>query len=161
MFFKALLKRLDSCLIPKTSFSEAGGRVSVQPKSEETIHFFVIDDDINPDCTLRQDLGIVGAICDLLVSYAKENKKLLCLVELKGKNLRRAVEQVANTYKYLRKSLSQPQLQQIKWKAYIHQHGSSPSKTDRDWIKNRLERGFGKNNYCVSRASDLGNFLRQ
>lgn len=160
MSFDILTQRLNPCLISGTSFSDAGGRVSIKPASGETVLFFVIDDSINPGCIFRQEFGIVGVICDLLVAYAKENKKLICLVESKGKNIKRAVEQIINTFNHIRKFLKQAQIDPINWKAYIYQHGSSPNRTDRDWIKNQLEKVFGQGNWRVSRDSNLGNFLR-
>ncbi len=93
---------LLTCLKSGKSFGEGKARVSVsRPKeyaSKETVIFFSTDDQSNEKSTLRDDLGVNGALCDLVVFYAPDNgdKKVLCLVELKGKNIKPAVEQVTN-----------------------------------------------------------------
>jgi len=162
MTFEAFLARLKSCLISGTSFSDVGGRVRVKPKPNEVVFFFVIDDNTNSNCLFRQKFKVKGMICDLLVSYSNESNRLLCFVEAKGKNVKHAVRQILNTYRHLRRSLGQSELlQQIGLKAYVYQHGSAPSNTDRTWIKQQLERNFGRGNYRVSRNSDLGSFLRK
>jgi hypothetical protein len=65
----------------KTSFTENGATVRVLPESSETILFFPID-----KCNLGSHLwkGQEGkSICDLIVYYAKEDRRVLCFVELK------------------------------------------------------------------------------
>ena len=101
MPFNTLL--LTGCFLPgKTSFTEDGVQLSLQPESGETVLFFSIDDQSNPNCKFRQVLGIQNdkKICDLIVFYAKENERIICFVELKGSKLGTAVEQVTNTDKY-------------------------------------------------------------
>jgi len=103
MPFNTLL--LSCCLLPgKTSHIENGVNVSLQPASGETVLFFHIDEQSNPNCKFRQLLGLNQEgmkICDLIVFYAKENERIICFVELKGGDIKTAKEQVINTYTYL------------------------------------------------------------
>jgi hypothetical protein len=163
MALNVVHRLLRNCLIPGTSFKESGVQVHVNPKRDESVCFFHIDDQSNPDCTLRQDLGITGAICDLIVSYARQSKEVLCLVESKGKDLEHAAEQVINTcqhlWRYLEQVLEAKSFQRIEWRAYIRQHGSAPTLRMRR-AKARLE-AFSKFSKCaVSRNPDLGRFLQ-
>jgi hypothetical protein len=147
---------LVSCLIPDTHFSEKGCRVSVVPEVDEIILFFVIDDQSNPNCALRRTLGIErGTTCDVLVWYVKGNqiRRVSCLVELKGSNVKKAGDQIKNVYRLLQ-AMFPPQ---IEWKAYILLHGSAPRETIA--VKRDLEKTLhGK---CeIKRNPDLGKFLR-
>lgn len=152
---------LLTSLTSKTSFAESGGRVSVEAESGEVVLFFNIDNEI-----ARQGLNIQGLICcDCLVFYAREaeKKKILCLVELKGSNLKHAVKQITTTHKHLKEALQhssgRDHLKHVTWKAYIFQHGQSPKDTIR--YKAQLEEAFGKNNVEILRKEDIGPFLRK
>ncbi|MBE8990564.1 hypothetical protein [Nostoc sp. LEGE 12450] len=154
---------LSSCFLPgKTSYTENGVEINIKPSSGETILFFLIDNQSNPNCKLRQLLGLEQEgmkICDLIVFYAKENKRIICFVELKGSDIKTATKQVIITHTYFKKLLkqSEPSLSFIP-KAYIKSNSSVPQEIDK--YKQELKREFGENNYDISRNSDLGNFLR-
>ncbi len=159
---------LLTCLIPGTSVSEHSGRVSVKPQPGEIVLSFVVDDQTNRDSTLRQDLGIVGPICDCVYYYIKGDKKVLCLVELKGSNVKHAVEQIINTFQRLKQSLGactlrrkcRPRFLQIDWRAYVYIHGSVPRNIKPE--QKTLAREFGKGQFLITtRGRDLGRFLRQ
>lgn len=154
-----------ACLLPGTSLSDSGtgGRVSLQPQSGELALFFDIDNSI-----ARSDLGVTGALCDGLVLYQNNGENTLCLIELKGgSDIKRAVEQVINTQAHLKQALSKAlkgktgyrAAENIQWKAYICQHGSSPKDFKR--FANELEKAFGRNNYRVQHDKDLSGFLRR
>ena len=153
---------LLTCLSSKTSFTESGGRINLRPLPEELALFFSID---SP--SKRKDLKIQGAICDYLVFYMRGNEKVLCLVESKGRHLERGVEQVINTHKQLKKLLAdslkqsscESHLSLITWKAYIYQHGSTPSEAKQQVKK--LKDNFGNKNYEISHNEDIGPFLRK
>ncbi|MEH2093250.1 hypothetical protein [Nostoc sp.] len=161
MPFNTLL--LSCCLLPgKTSYKENGVEVSLQPASGETVLFFMIDNQSNPNCKLRQLLGLNQEgmkICDLIVFYAKESKRIICFVELKGGDVKTAQGQVITTYTYFKKLLkkSEPSLNFIA-KAYIKSNGSAPQEIDK--YKQELKQTFGEGNYDISKNSDLGDFLR-
>ncbi len=152
-------------LITETSLSESGIEVTMNQRAGEKILFFVIDKQ-----SVRQYLGLQGKICDGLVFYTRkdENKKIFCLVELKGSNLNDAVDQVISSYVQLKKSLEQsltnmsseklPLLGMINWKAFIRLRGGSPKDVKRH--KKRLEATFGRGNYDIKEDKDLGKFLR-
>lgn len=153
---------LLTCLTSKTGFTASGGRVSLHPLPGEIALFFSID---SP--SKRKDLKIQGAISDYLVFYVKGDEKVLCLVESKGKDLDHAIEQVINTKIQLRNSLldslkrgsCESYLQMITWKAYIYQHGSTP--TEKKQSTKRLKDTFGNKNYDISHNEDIGDFLRK
>ncbi|MFN4875491.1 MAG: hypothetical protein ACK5GT_03355 [Aphanizomenon sp.] len=154
---------LSCCLLPgKTSHKEDGVEVSLQPASGETVLFFHIDEKSNPNCKFRQLLGLDREgmkICDLIVYYAKDNERIICFVELKGGDIKRATEQVKTTYYYFNEFLKKFN-SSLKFtaKTYIVCDGSAPQEFDR--YKEELKAKFGEGNYRIYRDSDLGNFLR-
>lgn len=156
---------LLTCLKSGKSFSEGRARVRVsRPKeyaSKETVLFFSVDDQSNPRSTLRDDLEMEGALCDLVVFYAPDSgdKKVLCLVELKGKDIKHAVEQVTNTCRSLKNNFNKTHIQQITWKAYIRTTGGAPKNTKQDMDKG-LAKSFDKNNYKISNEENIWEFLR-
>lgn len=161
MPFNTLL--LSCCLLPgKTSYKEDGVEVSLQPASGETVLFFHIDEKSNPNCKFRQLLGLDREgmkICDLIVFYAKESERIICFVELKGKDINTAKEQVINTYTYLDKFLKKTDSSlSFTPKTYIVCNSSVPQELDK--YKKELKNKFDEGNYEISRNSDLGNFLR-
>ncbi|WP_414752068.1 hypothetical protein [Anabaena sp. CCY 9910] len=161
MPFNTLL--LSGCLLPgKTSHREDGIEIRIEPVSGETVLFFSIDPEKNPSCKLRQLLGLdqVGMkSCDLIVFYATENKNIICFVELKGRKIENAKEQVINTYTYFKKVFkqSEPSLDFVP-KAYIISNSSLPKEMDK--YKQELKTIFGEGNYDINRDPDLGSFLR-
>jgi len=161
MPFNTLL--LSGCLLPgKTSHKEDGVEIRVEPTTGETVLFFSIDSEKNPNCKLRQLLGLDQAgmkSCDLIVFYATDSKKIICFVELKGSKIDVAKEQVINTYNYFKNCLKKAETS-LKFipKAYIKFDSSLPKELDK--YKQELKATFGEGNYVISRDSDLGKFLR-
>ncbi|MFM2063157.1 MAG: hypothetical protein RLZZ507_2827 [Cyanobacteriota bacterium] len=161
MLFNHLL--LSGCLLPgKTSHKEDGVEVTLQPASGETVLFFHIDEKSNPNCKFRKLLGLDQEgmkICDLIVFYAKENERIICFVELKGKDINTAKEQVINTYTYFDKFLKKTDLS-LKFtpKTYIRSNVAAPQEIEE--YKKELKAKFGEGNYDISKNSDLGAFLR-
>ncbi len=154
---------LSGCLLAgKTSHKEDGVEVSLQPASGETVLFFHIDEKSNPNCKFRQLLGLDREgmkICDLIVFYAKDNERIICFVELKGKDINTAKEQVINTYTYFKNFLKKaaPSLT-FTPKTYIRSNVSAPQEIEE--YKKELKTNFGEANYDISKNSDLGDFLR-
>ncbi|MEA2045364.1 MAG: hypothetical protein U9N48_02385 [Euryarchaeota archaeon] len=149
-----------TCLKYGTSFDEHGANVHVKGgRSDGTVLFFSVDDQSNPRSTLREDLKIEGKICDLLIFYAPKGSdtKVLCLVELKGSDITRAVKQIKSTYQSLKSTFNRTHLQEIEWKAYVLTTGSSPRNIKEN--KNRLIETFDKKNCDISRKSDLTGFI--
>jgi hypothetical protein len=83
---------LTSCLLPDTTrFKENKTYVEITPRDDETILFFCIDNKSRGNARCAGcNLGAYlwnnqegQRICDLLVFYARENRRVLCFVELK------------------------------------------------------------------------------
>jgi predicted DNA-binding transcriptional regulator len=151
-----------NCLIHGTSFSEKGPHVRVKPGPGETVLFFHVDEQRNRECGLRQALEMQGGkICDLVVFYSHRDndKKVLCLVELKkGSDVDRAAKQVTNIYQNFRRSLTRSLQQRIDWRAYIYMEGSAPKNIKK--VRRDLEKTFGRDKIKITGESDLGRFLR-
>lgn len=161
MPFENLL--LSSCLLPgQTYFKESKASVKVEPLAGETILFFNIDDQSNPGCKLRQILwGIEKGqkMCDLMVFYAKDSKRVICFVELKDNigDLGHATEQVINTYNTFKVHLQKSYTA----KAFISACGGSSPREHEEYQRELLKE-FGKNNFDVNNRSNdaLGDLLR-
>lgn len=169
MPFNTLL--LTECLVVgETSFGDrdTGVSITLDRQKCETILLFNIDDESNPKCQFRKLVGIKkeegGKICDLMIFYAKDNKKILCFVELKGSGkLGDASEQVISTCQHFKKFLKQQFSQKISLeiKAFLLLKGSPPQEVDRDRYREKLEQTFGRKNYTISKDENgIGNFLR-
>lgn len=161
-----LLDILSPCLIPGTSFTDNGITVNVRPKKGESVKFFAIDEKSNPKSTIRKELGMQGRICDLVVYYLKEanHEDALCFVELKGKKIDDALEQIIETSKALEGCREAENPGNMKWKAYILIGIASPVRIDPAIIK-ILKAKFGDKDigWRITKKNDkddLGNFLR-
>jgi hypothetical protein len=156
---------LLTCLLPGTHFTESGNAVSIQRQLQEIILFFSIDDQSNATCALRQSLSLTSRICDLLVFRASFSDRrvesiTLCLVELKGRDVDGALEQIENIYdvfSHRLRSLSRPQCG-INWKAYIKVRVGSPINYNKRTISKLKQKGL---RVRVRREKDIGDFLRQ
>lgn len=154
---------LMSCLLPgQTIFQDSKATVKVEPKADETILFFNIDEQSNSRCQFRQLLwgNQQGQkICDLIVFYARERERVICFVELKDNkaDLNTAIKQLINTYNEFKRHLELPYTA----KAYVYAHQGSSNKKDQEY-KNKLAKAFRKGNFKISTKSDndIGDFLR-
>ena len=162
-FFNATLQ---ACFIEGTRVRESGLIVSTEVLAGETILFFHIDCEDG-----RNSLGIAGKgakICDYLVFYTKDDdsKEIICLLELKGKDLNSAIEQIIQTYRNIHVMAKEhlgKHVQQIRWKTCICMHGQAPRNRQSD--RDTLIRVFGKENvrikHGVKHDAELGFFLRE
>ncbi|MEW6351914.1 MAG: hypothetical protein AB1646_22925 [Thermodesulfobacteriota bacterium] len=163
MPFERLL--FTSCLLPgKTDFVENKAKVEIRPEPGETILFFCIDDQSKgaDGCELRKDLwnGRQGErICDLLVFYAKEDRRVLCFVELKdsGSDSGKATEQIINTYKAMESRLLLRNHYSIQ-AFLIGYQGSAPKEHRR--YEDKLKKVFKDNFILNGRKDDFAPFLR-
>jgi len=166
---------LLTCLTLGRSCSESGIRVQMSSKPGEVALFFDIDEQTNPSSTLRRDLGMEGGICDCIVYYVQENRKVICFVELKGRDVKHAGDQVLNTYGYFKRSLDKrlrslskacrSQLGKIEWMGLICYSSAAPSGDVRA-VSNRFRKEFGKGKYSIKsisskRSYDLGDLVRK
>lgn len=161
-----LLDILRPCLITGTSFTDNGITVNIRPQKGEFVKFFAIDEKSNPRSTIRKDLGMRGRICDLAVYYLKEANRehALCFVELKGKKIDDALEQIIETFEALAKCPEAENPGSMKWKAYILIGIASPVRIDPATIK-ILKAKFGDKDigWRITKKNDrddLGGFLR-
>jgi hypothetical protein len=104
MPFNILL--LNHLLCNQTSYGEEGTKISIDRKNDENIFFFHLDNDKQD--TLKSYLGLREErefICDLLIYYHKKEKeptkRVLCLAENKGKDVKHGIEQIENIYNAL------------------------------------------------------------
>ena len=94
-------------------------------ESDETLLFFDIDDQTNPCCKLRELFWKENEeghlLCDLLVFYAKGNKRIFCFVELKknkGK-IHKSGQQLISTYDAFKRKIAIPFQNEYIAKAFI------------------------------------------
>lgn len=159
---------LQSCCQKGTSVNESGLTVSTERLPGEIILFF------HTDCPEgRKSLSMVGEgvkVCDYLVLYLKdgEDREIVCFLELKGKNLGDAKEQVFSTEQRVlalaKEKISQERLKSsIGWKVCICLHGQAPRNRTR--IEDELKDKFGKDNvrikHGVKHDKLFGEFLRK
>jgi hypothetical protein len=160
-------EKLHKVCIEGTHVRESGLVVSTEKLPGETISFFKIDSTDGRKCLLMIEERI--QICDYLVFYAKDNqnREVICFLELKGKKLDIAVQQVISTHQYFKELLkstgTQKQSQHLTYKACICLHGHAPRNDQRS--EKSLIDIFGKENirikHGVKHYKLLGAFLRE
>lgn len=167
MLFDYLL--LSGCLLPnRYSYSENGVKIELQPQSGELILLFHIDDQSNRDCKFRRVLELDNQgmkMCDLIVFYAKDSTRNICFIELKGRDIETAIQQINNTYKYFHAKLNQSNacnlVPEVNTKACIVSRACVPIKPlDSYTSYKELKYNFGKENIYISKSSSLDRFLR-
>ncbi len=125
----------------------SGLTVSIEREEDEVIYFFRTDCDEGNWC-LGMNKVEKEKCSDYLVFYTKEKSvnEVFCLLELKGKDIQRAKQQVINTHEYinalLKDKISQAQMQYFVWSVYICLSNSAPQETQR--VQNELTALFGK-----------------
>jgi hypothetical protein len=152
---------LHCLLVGKTSCGESGANIRVDPEAGETILFFRIDDDL---CPLQKEMSEgqnQGKICDVIIFYAKkgEERRTLCLVELKRGQTGTAPEQIKKTYDFLSKKLKRIYSGKIQFKACIRSHSSSSQ--DKRAIEELKDIFGGNGNVKITQNEDIGAFLRR
>ncbi|MFI3156641.1 MAG: hypothetical protein QX199_10830 [Methylococcaceae bacterium] len=130
MLLETLL--LSPCFLTgKTSHTDSKTTLTVNKghiENDETVLFFHIDDQSNKCCKFRKSFlpkhdGC--SLCDLLVFYAKGDKRVFCFVELKDnkKDLVKAKDQLISTYDAFKAHIA-PQFK-FDTKAFICSSGGS------------------------------------
>lgn len=97
---------LWNCLIPgATSVSESGVSANLKRESDESVLAFRIDTD---GFRKRFKLSNGAKVCDALFFYkVKKSDPLLIFVELKGRDIPRAIQQLEQTLSTFRRELEQ------------------------------------------------------
>lgn len=161
-------------LIHATSVNENGVRAIAQQQEGERILFFHID---SAFVRIAWAMPRGEGLCDYLVLYSKESnkpeerKKVLCLLELKGKDIVHATKQIIDTYKRIQELLKLNQhhapIQHIIWKAYICFNAHSPISQTKSSI-NELKRIFKSEKHFdivrdkgTDKRENFGEFLRK
>ena len=152
---------LLTSLIDGTSVTQSGVTVNVKRLTGEKILFFRLDDQ-----SIKSILELTGSICDYLVSYQKEEQKpVLCLLELKGKGVKHAIEQLNNTHVCLISRFKErsywKSIRDVTWKGYVCCNQHSPLEPTKPYVA-QLQAIFGSSkNYDITRNPNIGAFLRQ
>src|SRR5437868_1197511 len=95
------INRLISCLQTGTSFSEQGKSVSIMRRNNEIVLMFATDSQL-----VRDVLG-VARVCDAVFVYMQYlSRPILIFVELKGKNIKDAADQINSTIRGARSLLN-------------------------------------------------------
>lgn len=174
MTHKSMLNLLEtqlppSCQIEKKSIHENGITVSIERESGEIIRFFLTDCDPARECFAMQAEGI--KCCDYLLLYTREDSmhanELLCFIELKGKALHKAVDQICNTFKYVtqfsQQYIHRSQHTNVTQVVAIFLHERVPSGRSRR-EKERLEKIFDKKHiymrHTVRHNREFSQFIR-
>jgi hypothetical protein len=167
-----LQTHFPNCLQPGTSVSESGLTVSIKPSKDETIQFYCADCHHTRSklCMTREE----QTSCDYVVLYTKNiqsnEKELLCFLELKGKDIRHAAEQIRNAYKHVytfwKDKLEKKHHEYVVQCACICLHGRGPYLRDLIRAQQLLQQVFSDKDYIeVRRVNDkyreLGQFLRK
>ncbi len=164
-----LMPLLQDCLRSGTKAHEDGLTVSIERGKDEEIYFFHIDCDEGSRC-LGMNKTEKEKCCDYLVFYAKEKSinEVFCFLELKGKNVQRAMLQVISAYTYvlalLRKKPGQIQLQDPVWSVYICLSGSVPQENKK--VQKELKKRFGEGRVSIKAVvekdtTEFPRFLRK
>lgn len=117
---------------------------------------------------VARSLGIVtdDKRCDGLIFYTNDatQERVICLVEMKHKNIDKVVNQIKDTKEVIEKLLEDEcrstcskELSRVKWKACFYRYGSSPE--DVQSVKKQLS-GFSDIADFTLNDNDAGPFLR-
>ncbi|MEM8640166.1 MAG: hypothetical protein AAGG51_15310 [Cyanobacteria bacterium P01_G01_bin.54] len=157
MLFDALLFSADCLLMGQTSYGENKSRVSLKTESEETILFFRTDSN-----TFRRIINATNEkVCDLVILYANQNRRVICFCELKGSQVNDAKEQIINTHRLLMQYFTKQNLfLSLESKAIIVPSGSFPKDTKK--IREELANTVcsSTQNVDICRSREIGDFLR-
>jgi hypothetical protein len=166
MLLETLL--LSPCFLSgKTSHKDSKTTISVNRndlENDETLLFFHIDDQSNPCCNLRNIFWQKQdghSLCDLLVFYAKDNKRIFCFVELKDdkSDFPKATKQIISTYDAFKTQLAIQFQNKYIAKAFICcAKGSLPQ--EQKTYQDNLNAKFGNNYEHDGKSEDFLNFLR-
>lgn len=154
---------------------EDKNRVSVEPKKDlksgEKVLFFELDKDLNPKAKFRKILKEVynsndSKVCDCLIFFKSPRSNTICLAELKGSDIDKAVKQLTETGKKLKNLLEKLLVKQyglnsefhkINWKALIAIHGSGPKNLKKH--EGNLSDVF--DDFKLTRNPKVASFLRK
>jgi hypothetical protein len=165
-----LQESFTSCLQADTHATEQGLTVSVAKKKNEII-LFVQTDNANARKCLKMPVDDEQS-CDRLILYAMKDiskNELYCFLELKGKDLSHAVNQIINTHKYMltliNNTIERRQHIFLKLCACICMHNSISAIREQQRQLEKLKKCLGtdkiKIKHGIKGPYDIGDFLRE
>ncbi len=137
-----------ACL-PGTAWGESGRRASISREEDEEILLFRVD-----DAAVRGLFG-GGPLCDLLFLYRETRsvRRTAVLVELKGRDLNHAVEQLGGALAAVRKCATR-EFDVEAWKAVAVVRGAVPRDVER--LRKRFDAEYGVPlRVCSAKTCDL------
>ncbi len=150
------INRLISCLQTGTSVSERGKSASLTRRNNEIVLMFSTDSEV-----VRAVLG-VARVCDAVFLHMQHlGRPVLIFVELKGKNVRDAADQISSTIRGVRSLINQsirrnfPQSGDLR--AVIVRSGSAPHNEQQ--VIDRFWRETGIRLHLVRERADLRKYL--
>jgi hypothetical protein len=151
------IERLISCLQPGTSLSEQGKTVSITRRNNEIVLMFATDSQ------LVRDVLNVARVCDAVFLYMQYlSRPILIFVELKGKNVKDAADQISSTIRGVRtllnRSVRRNFPERADLRAVVVRSGSAPQ--NQQEIVERFLKETGVRLYLVRERGDLRNYLR-
>lgn len=178
MLLDYFLELFPQCKSSKTSCEEGKGKVSIKPDKGEDVCFFNFNKENHAIACLALKVPLnpikkgERIICDCLVYFGRRSLQhnmyveSYCLVELKGSDLKHAMQQLLNTFDrlwiMLHESPCKDQLGLIIKKGYICIHGNVPKETkakELAVLRKELKARF--DDFEHRRDSDIGPFLRK
>jgi hypothetical protein len=165
-----LKEAFTSCIQVDTHATDAGLKISVAKKKDEIVLFVKTDND-----NARRNLQMPeddDQSCDRLILYAKQNNnknELICFLELKGKDLGHAVDQIINTHKYIfnliNRDIDKKHITILRICACICMHNSISATREQDLqlekLKKCLKTDKIKIKHGIKGPYDIGYFLRE
>ncbi|GAC1390036.1 MAG: hypothetical protein NVS4B11_03040 [Ktedonobacteraceae bacterium] len=164
MPFSVLL--LTAASSEKHISGHGGDKVSMSNLlSNEVVLFF----DKTDREEVKRGLGMSSErkCCDGIIFYSNGIRKVICLVEMKSRNLGEAEEQIKSTYDRLRELMKREcescndYFEQIVWKAYVYRATGGPERQSEECVEKLMKYGFKKGNAVVLGRPDITNFLRE
>src|SRR5579859_245648 len=144
------------------------------PFQGEVILCFQLDDPNDQEKRVQHSLGIAddGQRCDGLVFYSKDEQpyRVICLVEMKSKNIKEAADQITSTKRHLKMLLDKEcyalddnyranalkQITSIKWKAALYHFGGSPdNEVEKILLELKKSYGFAEADHFTHAKNDL------
>lgn len=108
------------------SCSEKGKGFFIKPEQDEAVLLFDTDTDKFREHFQIKSPTTTGKVCDSLVFYKKSDTNLLFFIELKGSDIKTAIEQLENTVKTIENKMDKKGVKYSKIAIIIHNGGSPP-----------------------------------
>lgn len=144
------------------------------PYQGEVILCFQLDDRDDQEKRVPRSLGIADEDqrCDGIVFYSQDEQpsRVVCLVEMKSKNIKEALDQITSTKRHLKELFDKEcgvlenkyranalkQITHIKWKAALYHFGGSPdNEVEKIILDLKRDHGFAAAEHFTYAKNDL------